>query len=163
MQTGANHHCPTIGSDFGLSEIGQQLKIQLFFAFDISSLPTGIQQLRAARVSAEQTAAFEAYGVGNLGVIRTAHVLVDLVTPTVLLTGAPALHDLGVFSDSPDLGVKTVDVLVALEDDYNQRAVRSNSSQYRFRFDIAYEPEGVYNLVRFSCESVKLEVEYLIR
>ena len=159
--------CPAAGADFGLGEInapGSGLFGRIFIAIRVTELPTGILQFLTANLSANRTSVVQAYGDSNLGVIHASHVSLPLTTnPYPTLQGVSALRDLGIFSSSPALGVKNLDVAVALAEDYAQRSQRANTSQYVLAFD-KYSDDGstTPDAVRFDCSSVQLDVTYMI-
>jgi hypothetical protein len=73
------------------------------------------------------------------------------------------LRDLGVFSDSAELGVKNLDVSAAIADDYAQRIQRGNTSQYGLKFDsVSDDGAATTDYARFNCSSVQVDVTYLV-
>jgi hypothetical protein len=168
---GATRPCPTFASHFGLGELGPSvtnINGPLFIAIEIAGLPSGILSFETAYLSANQTVVSQAYAPGNLGIIRATHLTGTLMTtPSPNISQSTVLREAGIFSSTPALGVKSLDVSAALVDDYAQRSQRANKSIYSLAFDMAYADlnvDGIHgnDYVYFDCGSVQLDATYLV-
>jgi hypothetical protein len=139
-----------------------------FVAFDVATLPTNIL-IEAATLSATQTAPVGSPYTVNGNAIHASHIAnmpvrQGLSPQNVPVLTATAVHELADFSSSPTVGLRSIDALVAVQDDYAHRAERENTSQYRLMFSSTMQgaagPTWAEHSARFDCASIKLDVRY---
>lgn len=105
--------------------------IRAAIAFDVGQLPVGIEDFLSATLSVSICCA-----VGNpasLGGIYVDHI--NVATFTTALTAVAPLSNVGVLTETPSPGKKTLDVTEAFADAYAKRAMRGNVAQFRFQFE----------------------------
>lgn len=127
-----------------------------FFSFALADLPAGIVAVQQATLSASQVLTlgtpFSAplAGLGSLGIDH-----VEFDTLDIDAFNANPLDDLGVFSNTPTDGARTMDVAANLADDIDSG--RSHS-QYRLEFTTATNNNGVTDRTRFSTQSIDVVI-----
>ncbi len=134
----------------------------LLISADISALPNGITEWQAATLSAMQLGVQGTpFGSGpdNLGVV---HAYDENAIPPTSVPWMPLGSEVGVFSSSPAAELKSVNVLAALVEDYADRSVRGQRSQYRLAFDRLTNNNGLGDGTAYSCDSFSLTARYLI-
>ena len=125
--------------------------------FDISSLPAGIEEFQSATLEGDQVA-LNGTPYSVLGDLRAEHV----VFPTLVeLWDAVLLEDVGVFSNSPTFGDRSIDVLAQIEADY---AGADGLSQYRLAFEQLSDGDGAPDYACFSKapDALFLALDYLV-
>jgi hypothetical protein len=142
-----------------VGDFGTNLGAQLLIPLDISALPEGIVEWETATLSAEQLLALQPTFDDFLAV-RAYHV--SYLPPTSATWASPTLHELGVFSNDPAEGPRSIDVRTAIAGDYSLRVDRGQLSQYRLGFARISDGDGVGDLVRFACSGWRLTTQYLI-
>jgi hypothetical protein len=132
-----------------------------FATFDISGLPEDIIELAAELQMYQVWIVGEPYD--SLGDLTLHHVeYTDMVIDEF---DAPPLAEIGVFSDSPELGERKLDVSESVWNDYE---AERETSQYRLEFEVANdlddEPDGVMFLKHASDDypAPRIVVLYLI-
>ncbi len=142
-------------------------------SFDISTLPADIETFESATFEAVQrvkdpedpTSLYQGnpFDLGNLAL---EHIGVGVVegtnpayTPRKGYT-AETLHELGVLSSDATPGVRSLSVLVALEDDYENRVARDNQSSFRGAFATKSNYDQTQDLIDFEVPFT-LTVQYL--
>jgi hypothetical protein len=101
-------------------------------------------------------------GTDNLGLLHAYDV--DVIPATAVTWNTPNSRDVGVFSLNAVLEVKSMSVIIPLTDDYVNRALRGQRSQYRLSFDRTNNNmNGLPDLVGFDCDSFTLTARYLVR
>jgi hypothetical protein len=153
-----NLPCPSATAVVG--DTADNIGRHLLVSRDISGLPDGIDEFEAATLSASQDttdqATFDAFGP-----ILTRHV--SALPPTSVTWATPTLHTLDAFSTGGPTGQRSVDARIALADDYEHRAERNRTSQYRLGFErITTNADDTVNSIRFGCASFVLTGQYLI-
>ncbi|HVI04256.1 MAG TPA: Ig-like domain-containing protein [Enhygromyxa sp.] len=125
--------------------------------FELPALPPTLEAIVSAELSAEQTTVSGSpYGpLPGLGEIHLLDVVFMLGSQAF---DAPAISDLGVFSDNPTLEIKSHDVTAAVVDDHAQG--RANT-QFRLEFPIPTNGNGEVDRVTLSKPTVSLELGYL--
>jgi hypothetical protein len=154
--------CPSAADYVMVGELGPS---NALVSVDISALPAEILQWEAATLSGLQMGAEGTpYGSGtdNLGVVRAYDV--DVIPPTSVTWTTPNTRELGVFSMTGVIEVKSISVIISLTDDYVNRTLRGQRSQYRLAFDRSHNNmNGNPDLVGFDCDSFTLTARYLVR
>ena len=136
----------------------EDLQYKLFASFTLPDLPAG-STLETAWLSASQNSIIGSpYLLGALGAehVHTASPL-DAVA-----FGAAPLGAIGPFSTNATIGVKRIDVVAQLADDFANRAARAGRTQYRLAFASATNSNGAADEARFSRSSIALALTYLI-
>jgi hypothetical protein len=117
-----------------------------FASFDMTSVPTGVLSFEFATLSLNQiqTAKDSVYGANpypDLGnTLNLEHV--NFATKDLSAFNAAAIRPLGAISSDAALELKSANVLVALQEDYAQRATRGDRSQYRIAFPTPSDFDG---------------------
>jgi hypothetical protein len=133
-------------------------------AYDITAVPAGVTDFESAVVSANQTA-----GMGD-PIIRSGLIALRHIPPvpvntgvSIMPVGGAALHDLGVFSTNLNPGIRSLDALRGLEDDYDNRQARGNMSTYRIEH-LSNQGGGPYEdaWVNYECSSFVLTTTYVV-
>lgn len=131
-----------------------------FLSFDMTNVPAGVQSFDLANLSADQTGASNnPYGTLG-GTITLDHVnfaTLDLVSAFNIGT----LRTLGALSTTATVETKTLSVLPAVQDDYTQRTIRGNRTQYRLTFGIPASFNDVSDAAFISTTPV-LNVRYFL-
>jgi hypothetical protein len=165
IRVGNSIQCDTPTNDaLGAGDWENSTPGYVLVSLDLSSFPNNIVEWQAATLSAAQAAVvgtpFGLNPLQNLGLLRAYHM--DVTPPTAARFTSPNLGLVGIFSTSPELTVRTLDVLVPLIDDYEHRTERSQHSQYRLSFDQENNTNGQSDYVFFSCGGFSLAVRYLV-
>jgi hypothetical protein len=134
------------------------------FQFDLSGLAPGIQAFTEATLRARQNAVIGTpFGTNQLGNITLEHTNFDPVVLNSIL--AAPLRMLGVFSNDATPGPRSLDVLVAVTEDHQNRVMRSYRSQYRLAFTRRSNGNQIQDAVEFRCAQgarPELAIKYLI-
>jgi hypothetical protein len=142
-----------------------------FLSFDLSSLPTDLQS--ANIVSASLTAyqaAVSGLPYADLDSGSTDLLLDHVVygpTLTALDFDPTVLGTASEFSGDETVGDKTLNVINSLKDDWTNRLDRGNRSQFRLRFPILTDGDGIFDAARFNSSDAAgmkpiLSIVYLI-
>ena len=144
-------------------ELGQ-IRYAAIVQFDLSVLAPGVQAFTEATMRAHQGETIGTpFGASQLGNVMADHTNFDPIDGSAM-TGA-ALRSLGVFSNSPSPGARTLNLLPGVTDDHEKRVARSYRSQYRLAFTTPANANGVADQASFSCEQgslPELVLKYLI-
>jgi hypothetical protein len=135
---------------------GGSEQYKAFISFDLSSLPTGIVRVSAARLNLEITGV-SGNPFAGLGGLFLEHVSFDAIGPEAFLL-AP-ISELGRIANAGSEGtVLGVDVLPAVEVDVQSRGL----SQYRLQFLESNDGDRNADVVASAWDTQSLEVSYLI-
>ena len=141
-----------------------EIRYAAIVQFDLSVLAPGVQSFTEATMSAQQEESVGTpFGSGQLGNVMTDHTNFDPVDGSAM-SGA-ALRSLGVFSNTPAPGVRSLNVLASVTEDRKKRVARSYRSQYRLAFTRPANTNGASDSTSFSYDQGKrpaLALKYLI-
>lgn len=156
---------PVIGDGFG-NECDRTVP-----DFDISGLPNGITSIVSATLSVPISltnviAADVDWGApfSTLGNLSVYHIYDQPITTSTF--NKAALSSIGTLMTSAALstGTKTISVTAALQDDYANRAARSNHSMYRLQFAQLTDSDAALDLVGIPFNlNLTIDVVYLIQ
>ncbi len=139
--------------------------------FDISALPNGITSIASATLSVPISvtnviAADVPWGspLTTLGNLNVYHVYDQPITTSTF--DKTALSSVGTLMTSavPTTGTKTISVTASVQDDYNNRAARSNHSMYRLQFPQLTDNDAALDFVGIPfSQNMTIDVVYLIQ
>ena len=136
----------------GVGDVSDNTEVRGFLFADISSLPAGIVRFGGAKIS---TFVYQLYGdpfgsFGNMQIQSVSYSGNNGYADQSAFDAA-SLRDLGTFisaSGHNTVGDPVVkDVLAALKDDYENRSIRNNRSQYRLIFPSAPNSNSAQDMV----------------
>ena len=132
--------------------------------FDLSVLAPSIQSFTEATLRTRQEGATGSpFGTNQLGDLVAEHTNFDPIVPASII--AAPLRTLGVFSNSPLAGPRSLDVLPAVTEDHQNRLMRSYRSQYRLAFTRRSNGDPTPDSAAFSCNQEtrpELALKYLV-
>lgn len=132
--------------------------------FDLRPLPSEIAQFEVVRLVAEQ-AGIHGDPFAFSGPVDVEHIFVtsDIGTVNAIATlEAESLRELGTLSAAPAAGVRVLEVVPALEEDYERRIQRDNQSGFRILTHLVEPGPSSPQYVDFVCSRFALETTYLI-
>jgi hypothetical protein len=132
-----------------------------FATMDITALPEAIVTIEEATLRLEQMNSVWDDPYGDLGGTVNVHHVVFATKDLAALSAAP-LSVVGVLSTDLVLEYKEISVLAQLEDDYANRDLRLNRSQYRLELPVVTDFDETADTARFDSDTSELLVRYLI-
>jgi hypothetical protein len=141
-----------------------------FFSFDIFNIPDNVISFEFANLSIYQVKTFKDSLVGDPyadlgGSVNLEHV--NFLTWTDLAFSTPTIRAIGPISNNSTIEYKTLSVLSAVQDDYAQRIVRKNRTQFRTvfptksDFDLKLD-DAVFASVVAATNPSYLQVRYFV-
>ena len=134
--------------------------------FDLSILPADVRLFEKAQLDAVQyfgtTSTGDPFGPDRLGVIVCDHTVYNPPTSAKLMGGA--IRRMGTFSSDWSDGPRSLDIVNAVREDYEQRAARRNRTQYRIAFTIqnpSYLSNAHYVIFDCTPSAITLTLTYL--
>ncbi len=132
------------------------LQTKSFLSFTTPALPVGAL-VEAAVISVNQNGIENApYALGDMEIF---HVNEGVIDAAIFDT---ALAQIGVFSASDTLEVKSIDVAQAFRDDVENQVARGGRTQYRLEFPTGTDNDNADDEARISRSSIAMEVTYLV-
>jgi hypothetical protein len=150
QQTGSGEKVYDCVGEVDVGDDYLQVNYGALFVFDFSMLPMDMTSMESATLSAIQSRVEGGvFDTGGLDQVVCEHVFFDPVSTASL--NPLAIRRLGVLSISSLSGPRSLDVLAAAREDYEQRNTRSNRSQYRVMFTKQTDGDTSGDVVYFSC------------
>jgi Big-like domain-containing protein len=127
-----------------------------FITFDLSELPSELEQISAARLDFEITGR-SGNPFAGLGALFLEHLSFEVIGPEAFQV--PPLADLGRIATAGNAGTTlSVDVSLAVESDAASRA----RTQYRLRFEDVTDGDATSDAILSTWDTQRLTVSYLI-
>lgn len=120
-----------------------------------------LERIESGRLVAHQ-ASVTSEPFSILGVVEVEHIYVSTSPGAADGIDVPTLHELGALSSTPAIGTRSLDVTVALQEDYARGAQRGQYSQYRLVERFAEPAPSLSHYASFTCSAFALETTYLL-
>lgn len=141
----------------GDSEVSANTQMKAFLTLDMSEMPEGVEVTDAELWANQVEINGNPYAL--LGSLTLDHLRFAAVNQDAF--DAAALESLGVFSPNQNLGIKSLDVTSAFQDDYDNRLTNGDLSQYRLSFAVSHDTNSQGNSAVFQKDTLRLQVTYL--
>jgi hypothetical protein len=146
----------------GVSWVGYQPNYSLTVTtFDLSELPMGVAEFEQAKLVAEQVAV-DGDPFADHGPIEVEHITMSTGPDSGDAAYVDTLHAVGTLSSGPNIGPRSLDVTLALEEDYELRMERDQQSEYRILTDFGEPFPTSPNHASFACSAFAIEATYLL-
>jgi Bacterial Ig-like domain len=131
---------------------------RVFVSFQLPALPTGATLTAAVMSGTQESVSGAAYA--TLGAVKAQHVTFTALNATTF--NAAPLFDIGDYSTTPTLEVKSIEVTDRVKDDYANSIARSGRSQYRLLFAVGTNNDSVKHFAFFTRTAFTLKLTYIV-